>query len=534
MKKNGLMALMMVVIMLLAACGSDTDDTLAPLEGVERENKEDKEDGYKEVDVADSSDDTSETANETTDNETETDTETDEEAIETESVEVDEDSKEESEVVEEKENDGFEQSAEEEVVQDEYEVLDLTPPADPTNYTSGLLFIRKESDVWRVVDRTGRVLRVFSSYDGAEPGIVNNGASVEIEGNNPSVSLIRDYTNYDNAYILETAKEDVAEDFSVALLEAQKKMEGNSKIENYKLKSAEVVETMGKGILKIKMVFDVTVPAIADSAWTSDGALNVTNIDYDYTLYGHETTWILPVKEPLYNNLDVNHDSADNNVEEVTEEDTDNETEVVEDADDTVVEQDETATVELTPLQVKLGEVKNKTVLYEKTLLPQSDALSGTNMYEHNVELKILDNGTMTKVVKGEKNGVYKWIAGYDNKAYLFNIIQPPSSEVVYSGISMVNVDDSSYRTIYNGEVSEGILVDDSYYVFSNLQLFEIDLTNNSLRIAADLPVQVDFTTDTASVVEVNDNKMLIEITDDSAVTKYEINLSTREVKLVE
>ncbi len=533
MKLRLLIAFALVFILMMTGCTGE-DDTLEPLEGVERDSQETEEEGYKEVNVADNSD--SNVDGSLSENK-------EENAIQEEDTEisvVDEDPEEnESEVNSEENESTFENEADQEVIQDEYAVLDLSQPEDPDNYTSSLVFIRQEDDIWRVVDRTGRVLRVFSSYDGAKPGIVNNGATVEVKEGIPSVSIIRDYTSYDNAYVLETDPEALAENFSKALLEAQKAVSGKSQISEYTLKSAQIVETIGKGIVKIQMTFDVLVDtSMSDSPW---GSGSVENIVYDYTLYGYETTWILPVKEPLYNSVpenesasqeereeaDVSNDSSDtdSNESDSSESDTNNDNQAVDETDD------ESHVIVVTDLKVDIGELKGVTVFYEKVLLPQSEAFSGTDIYEHNVNLKLRKDGIESTVVKGEKNGTYEWLAGYDSKAYLFNQIHVPASEVVYSGISMVNIEDGAYRTIYNGAVAKGVLLDDRYYVFGNDNLFEINLVNNSLRIAAVLPMHLDFSQDSLRVVEMKDQIMTLEITDSDSVTKYEINVSNGEMK---
>ncbi len=137
-------------------------------------------------------------------------------------------------------------------------------------------------------------------------------------------------------------------------------------------------------------------------------------------------------------------------------------------------------------------------------------------------------------LLKAKKNGTYEWLVGYDNKAYLFNQIHIPGSEVIYSGISMVNVDDASYRTIYNGAVAKGILLDDSYYVFGNDNLFEINLANSSFRIAAVLPIHLDFTLDSLRVIEMKDQEMKVEITRSETVENYVINVSNGEMEQIQ
>ncbi len=66
---------------------------------------------------------------------------------------------------------------------------------------------------------------------------------------------------------------------------------------------------------------------------------------------------------------------------------------------------EEAQVVIATDLKVDVGEINGTTVFYEKVLLPQSEELSGTNIYEHNVNLKIRKDNIVTSVVKGEK----KW-----------------------------------------------------------------------------------------------------------------------------
>jgi len=139
----------------------------------------------------------------------------------------------------------------------------------------------KEDDLWRVVDRLGKVYRVSSSYE-VKPGIVNNGATVSVdEDGNPSVSLIRDYTSYENSYLMTMTKENIPKEFSKTLLETQKDIIGPSNIVDYKLNSYEVVETYGKGIIIIKMNFDVKPnPDLLTSIWYLKISQNgeVTNI----------------------------------------------------------------------------------------------------------------------------------------------------------------------------------------------------------------------------------------------------------------
>ncbi len=272
MKLRLLSAFALIFMMILSGC-SQKDDTLEPLQGNDRETQEtDGKGGDNDVDVTSNGDkQEDESTNDSLGIESE---------LEEESEIGDNDDSHSEEADKGKESDS------EEVIQEQYAVLDLSEPEDVDNYTSSLVFIRQEEDLWRVVDRMGRVFRVSSSYDGVKPGIVNNGATIKVEEGNPSVSLVRDYTDYDNAYILETDPEELAMNFSKALLEDQKATSSSSRIDDYTLKSADIVENIGKGIVKVRMIFDVDVDSSNnDSPWANG---RTQDIKYDYTLYGYE------------------------------------------------------------------------------------------------------------------------------------------------------------------------------------------------------------------------------------------------------
>ncbi len=288
--------MILIMIVLTTACGNlyevdsnGEEEELEPLKPIEQEKttgSDETEEGYKEVDVqepltesmdTDQVSDAGDTADSVSDN---GDGESGEAQTLTATGDTDDEMME----------------------PDEYKVLDLSDPADRQNYSTGLVFIRQEGDIWRTVDRMGNVYRVSSSYTGLVQGIVNRGATVTIDGEgNRSVSLTRDYQKYENSYVLQASKEEAPKAFAEGLLELQKTaVSDEAKIDDYILQQIEVIESRGKGIVTVRMSFDV-IPAVGSTSW-GDGGI-VEGVDYTFTLYGYEDTWILPVKAPLYMNI---------------------------------------------------------------------------------------------------------------------------------------------------------------------------------------------------------------------------------------
>lgn len=493
--------ILIILALIFTACFPKESNQVKPLENIQREyqNEDQTEnDNYTEVEVANNS--TSDDVN---------DTENTEATVEDTEAEAA------AEEEEEAEAEAEEEAAAEEIIS-EYQILDLIEPEDITEYTTGLVFIVKEDDLWRVVDRLGKVYRVSSSYE-VKPGIVNNGATVSVdEDGNPSVSLIRDYTSYENSYLMTMTKENIPKEFSKTLLETQKDIIGPSNIVDYKLNSYEVVETYGKGIIIIKMNFDVKPnPDLLTSIW---GELNnegiAENIDYIYTLYGYDSTWILPVKEPLYNQIQIEVDLSQDDLENQMDNN-----------------DDEFALMEL---QTQLANINGNIVFFEKVLLPQSNALQGSDIYEHNVYLKISQNGEVTNIQKGEQNGIYESITTFGTKVYLFNIMQLLPSGEIYNGLSMIDTGNNSYRTIYIGNIAKGMIVNDKYYVFGNDNLFEINLENSSLRIVSVLPEHLEFGSDTAEIKSIENGIMKLEIFYENELNSYQVNILEGNMELVD
>lgn len=515
-----------LMIMMLSACGSgEADIEMNPLDPVERDETEaEDEDGYNEVEVIDNG------AGETTSEETNAEVNETEEATseETETEEV----VEEDEEIEEAEV----EEPEEEVLLDggEYQVLDLSEIEDPNSYETGLVFIVQEGDIWRVVDRLGNVYRVSTSYEGLVQGIVNLNASVTVdEEDNAKVSLSRDYDKYSDVFAIDVYNT-VADEFSTALLDNQKQAAGTSKIDSYTINSISS-EKIGKGIIVISLNFDV-VPSDGAISWgTNPEAYN--NIDYTYTVYGYESTWLLPQKAPLFTNVVTasgNPDNDDRSDESETEEASDGEeaSNEEDDSDDSL----ENSSFNGNELQRILADINGNIYYSEKELLPQSDALEGSDLYEHNIKIYEYNGATETsrQIVKGDKNGNYSLLKVYDNKLYLTVTSEGPSSGGALTGLSFINLGDLSYRSLYSGQVAKGTIVNDKAYVFTNDNLLEIDLENASLRIASNLPKHLEFDSNSVNVVSFENSLLTVEISYETEAVTYTIHVVSGETTVID
>jgi len=495
----------------LSSCGTSQEaNDIKALDPVERESSEEDKDGFKEVDVEENN------AKET-DNESNRETE----KVGTKDAENSEISEENSALIS---ND----NSEEELLEtDEYQILDLSEIEDENNYETGLVFIVQEGDIWRVVDRTGNIYRVSTSSESAVQGIVNVNATVtkDKEGN-AKVSLSRDYEKYENFYILKVDT-NIEEEFSIGLLDMQLNASATSKIDSYTLNQVSSAN-IGKGIRIITMNFNVVASGGAIK-WGSSQE-EITNITYTYTVYGYEKTWILPIKAPMYKDVSALNDDENASTKLATEEEVD-ENLISNDNGNSGISQ-----FSANELQGILAEVNGKIYYTEKELLSQAENLIGTDIYEHSIRLFEFDTntGNTRQIVKGEKNGNYSLIKIYDNKMFLTVMEQTPSAGGSLIGLSFINLDELSYRSIYKGQVANGINLNDKAYIFTNDNLIEIDLVNASIRIVSNLPEHLTFDTNSIKAIGIEDSLLTVEISYEIEAITYTIHILNGETTEIE
>lgn len=525
--------MIIIALMIIVLAGCDTGPKgieMKPLDPVEREEQEDKDEEFTEVEVEDNNTEGSTVDEAEPSGIEETDADTEEANTDTES--------EESDTEEESELTNNDQEEEEILTPDEYSVLETIEVEDENEYLTGLVFVLQEGDIWRVVDRLGNVYRVSTSNESVVQGIVNVDATVtRDEEGNAKVSLSRDYNKYHNYYVVET-EDDIARDFSTGLLEMQLNASDSAKIDSYTINTV-TSEKIGKGIRVITMNFDV-VPNAASTVWGS--TQEVKNNEYSYTVYGYETTWILPVKAPLFKDVVMNDsvDSTDNSDQETDEEASDNESSDNQDDssnNDGSPDNDSNSGVfNASDNQTLLADIGGKIYYSEKELLPQTDQYEGTDIYEHIIRLYVYDSntGNSRQIVKGDKNGNYSLNTIYENKMFLVVMEQTPSAGGSLVGLSYVDLDDLSYRSIYKGQVAKGITVGDKSYIFTNDNLVEIDLVNASIRISSNLPKHLEFDINSVKVISLEENLMTVEISYEAEAVTYTINVINGETTVID
>jgi len=527
---------LLVFALLVSACSGSDQGDIKPLEPIDRQAVESDSlnDGYQEVEVAA--------------HESEPDAELDGETASTPDVasatttsqdKKNNDSTKESDHNEKSEDtqmNGEQGTGElDQGLQSEYSVLDLSEPDNLKSYNTGLVFILQEDDLWRVVDRQGRIYRVTTSYDGVAAGMVNHNATVTLdEDGNPSVSLVRDYTKYDQPIILTTTKDEAATSFAQYLLKAQQDTTGLDHIDNYQINRVTVNKSLGKGIIEVEMNFDVMIHKVpADSHWKVDEQGNKLGISYTFTLYDYDENWILPLVEPLYKQLQV-VDEASIDSEETS---IDSEESSI-DSDEEVLDpsnQGETSTSD------QLEESRTLLAAYGKnqlevvhTPLAQSSEMIDAGLVEYQGQLVINKGNEDTYLYEAVKYGDYQLITVYRSKVYLYNLATPPASEVVNTGLSVVDMETETYRTLYTGAVESGSLVGDKFFVFGNDNLFKLDLVNNSLQILTVLPKHLDFNLDLVSITDISNNMLTVKIVTDENEVNYAIDIITGELTTLE
>jgi len=495
--------LILIIGVSLAACGTETKDTQSDSsEAVESDVKSIEEDTEGEGDNSSNEDQLD--SNDNQENPAEDASITEGESSKDETVE--------SSLSQEEANDKA--FVEKLLETNEYSAIDLKEPDDLTSYVSGLVFILQEDDIWRVVDRLGKIYRISTSHVGLVQGVVNNGAIVATDSDEKvNVSLGKEYTSFENSNILNASVDDVAKEFSEKLLLQQIESDEKSKISSYTLNSAEVIEKTGKGILTIKMNFDVK-PEKNASLW-GDTDVNgfVTNIDYTYTLYGYDGTWILPIKKPLYLDYYLKYIASGN----------------TNDAAATVSNTDKDNAGNLNTFLAS----ENQTVLSrldETYLYMEKVTLSQNDEYEMKLYTYNSGNENVVGVTDGLTNGNYEVITSFGNKVYLYVIETSPSAEDIISGVAVVDMGNDTYRNLYVGRIEKGDTLKDKSYIFTNENLIEINLITNSLRIVAVLPKHLDFDNNSVKVIDVTGGLMNVEISYDEESVTYSIDLVTGEM----
>jgi len=480
-------------MLLFAGCaGGKTRDDIKPLNpNADTSNEEENgNDTYQEVDVQDNNADTQDKK--------------DDKPVDTssgEEIEDDNRSEQENGLDTDSSQGPEEDTASEVIIQEgnkaasEYDVVESGQPEDETSYTTNLVFIRQEEDLWRVVDRLGNVYRVSTSYEKVEPGIVNVGAKVTNEDGDIHVSLSRDYKSY-APFIVETSEDEAPKAVAEAVLKAWlADAPANAAISNYTLGRVKVEENIGKGIVKASLVFDVD-PAKGSTVWGDQGA--VKGAEYKFTLFGYDTTWILPSVPPLYYMMDQ---SAD--LEELSNEESDVKSNIDEN--------------ETTKDEVNKDETTEADTSADDTLADEDKS-------------NVSAASEMQQVILAGTNSVdYREIFNYDGKVYVLFNDDTTKDKAYYKGIGVYNSESKTYRNLYKGDTVEGFETSSDGYVFTNDNLLEIDLNTGSVRIASTLPSHLDFELDKISVVESDADFVKIEVQYADKLKTYIIDIASGE-----
>ena len=368
------------------------------------------------------------------------------------------------------------------------EILDLTPPEDVNEYTTGLVIIRQEEDYWRAVDRQGNVYRIFTSAE-LKPGMVIEETYVSLDENEERVvELTSGYKSYNDTLINEGNIDQISQKVAEKIF-AQYKL-GQS------LDSVKHSEDIGGGIKRYAI--NVTLE-------------NGEKARFEFTLYGYEDTWLLPSLSSFSNS----QSESNNNIE--SEDKADNDT-MDDRTDDTTDNRRE-----------EIYSFEEISYYQEHELLPQSNLTEGTDIYEYMTNIYVQNGEDKPRLIhKGGRNSYYEVLTQFGQRIYLKESGWEPFSEEYSAGIGFLDLTDNTYKVLYNGPVIEGTMLEDTFYFFADDQLLELSLGTGKYDSVTTLPQSINSMN--LEIVSVNNTTMRITI-ENQTVKTYEINLEESTIE---
>lgn len=396
---------------------------------------------------------------------------------------------------------------------EDWSAIEYTEPEDTTTYDTGLVFVKQEGDLWRVVDRMGNVYRVSTSYTPIAPGTIADVAHVsENEEGDVGVELEYGFTQHKDAVVLEGNPDKIPREFVTDLLEQ------TTSIEDYRIRDVAVT-TRGKGMLIVTMKYDVK-PKNVDGEWPSVDESNYTQLmKYQFVVYGYDTTWVIPTYPSLLDGsvLDDGHDTAVNRNGNKT---SSNQSQQGSGAN----------TTSTSGKQIDIYKTGKNHYYYVQEKEKQSQQLQGTNVYEYTSIIYSEKDGKRLPLTSGMKNTDYNVLKIQDGYIYLMQEGWEPNSESFPSGIGVIDIADNSYNRMYQGPVKEAATTSQNIYLFGTDSLLAIDVADNRLVTVADLPESLNFRMHNINVVGIQNNVMEISAEANRGTKSYAINLGTGDI----
>ncbi len=396
-------------------------------------------------------------------------------------------------------------------VSDESTAIEFALPEDTTTYDTGLVFVKQEDDIWRVVDRMGNVYRVSTSYTPISAGTVAEVAHVsENEDGDVQVELEQGFIQHENAVVIEGNPDVIPREFVTDLLNQ------TTSILDYRIRDVSV-KTRGKGMLVVTMKYDVK-PENVDGEWPSVDESNYTQLmKYQFVVYGYDTTWVIPTYPSLIDGsvLDDGHDTSVNRNQSPS-------------SDSQQVDSTDTSSAE--GKQIVLYEAGNKHYYYVQEKEKQSQRLQGSNIYEYTSILYSESDGKRLPLTSGLKNTDYKVLKVQNGHIYLLQEAWEPNSESFPSGIGVIDIEANSYNRLHQGPVKEAATTSQNIYLFGTDALYAIDVVNSRLLTIADLPETMNFRMHNMNVIGIENNVMEVSVDGDRGTENYAINLGTGDI----
>lgn len=396
---------------------------------------------------------------------------------------------------------------------------DLINPEDfdPLNYTTDLVFIKPEGDLWRVVDNQGNVFRVSTSYEGLEPGIICQDATVTTDDNgDKKLSLTRSYFLGGDIISKEGSIDEIYDEFVMTLLNRYVNTTNESiKISEFEIDNTQILKTVGKGARVIGIDFKVK-PILSVSEW---GDLSDSSDDGEWTqvlttsivIYGYENSWILPRYNHAFGNDKVELDIVEG--EESNEIDTDiNET--VE--SDAIIYED------------------NSFQLYSvEENLPKTEETQDTDIVEYNTHLMLKNksDGEVIEIYEGLHNGYFYTQTVVDSYVYLLSQSWRPNSEGFPESYFVVDLNTGQVEKLIEGGVVQGLVTDDISYVFTNKYLYEVNLASKETFIVCRLPIDIQLSYDSIVISAIDEQILTVDFMTVDGDYTYTINRQTGVIK---
>lgn len=161
-----------------------------------------------------------------------------------------------------------------------------TEKADPQSqqYTTGIVAVAPEGDMWRVVDKHGKIFRVSTNSPNIGVGSVSKEVIVSIKDGEYSLKLTTGFSKPSSPIQVQAGSDMAGSALAEKILQYYQNQK--NEIRSYEIKQV-TSQVIGKGVQLVNVKYDVELSP--SSSWKQTGERSLS-----FPIFGYESQWLLP------------------------------------------------------------------------------------------------------------------------------------------------------------------------------------------------------------------------------------------------